>query len=99
MTISALWGLLSYTWDFDIASFSTNLAKKTVDVGEFSTSFGGGGNTEEIPGATEKAKMPDVDPMGVIKDIMRRREEKSAPNPNYDPNARPPGRDYIGNKI
>ncbi|WP_411341643.1 DUF4157 domain-containing protein [Sphingopyxis sp. J-6] len=100
VTISALWGLLSYTWDFDIASFSTNLAKKTVDVGEFSTSFGGGGGSaQEIPGATDKAKMDDVDPMGVIKDIMRRREEKSAPNPNYDPNARPPGRDYIGNKI
>ncbi|WP_447761936.1 eCIS core domain-containing protein [Sphingopyxis panaciterrae] len=100
VTISALWGLLSYTWDFDIASFSTNLAKKVVDVGEFSTTFGGGGGAGgEMPGATEKAKLPDVDPMGVIKDIMRRREEKSAPNPNYDPNARPPGRDYIGNKI
>lgn len=96
VTISALWGLLSHSWNFDIASFSTNLAKKTVDVGEFSTSFGSGG---EIPGATEKAKMPDVDPMGIIKDIMRRREEKSAPNPNYDPDARPPGRDHIGNKI
>ena len=95
VTISALWGLLSHTWDFDIASFTVNLGKKTVNFGEFSTSFGSG---KEMPDATEKAKLSDVDPMGVIKDILARRNAKSAANPNYDPDARPP-RDHIGNKV
>lgn len=97
VTASAAWGLFSHTWDFEIASYTQNLGKKTLDFGELSASFGSG---QAMPGAQDKAALPQMDPIDLIKDIVNRRKDKEKPNPNYDPNARPPGgHDYVGGKI
>lgn len=97
VTASAAWGLVSHTWDFDIASFTTNLYKKTVDFGELSTTFGSG---KPVPGAKEKTALPDIDPMDLVKEIIGKKKNKEKPNPNYDPNVRAPaGRENIGHNV
>lgn len=86
VTASAAWGLVSHTWDFAIASFKWNLYKNTINFGELSTTFGSG---KSLPG-TEKVALPDRDPMDLVMDVINRRKNKEKPNPDYDPNARPP---------
>lgn len=87
VTAEAAWGLWSKTWKFDIASFTHNLGKKTIDFGELKASFGSG---QTMPGVQEKAALPKLDPMDLIMNIIDKRNEEDKPNPNYDANARPP---------
>ena len=95
ITASALWGALSHTWDFPIAAPTKTLGSKHVDLGGFELRLG---QNDSLPGAESKGQLNEFDPLDIVKDLVGISKHSEAPNPDYDPNARPP-RDYYGHNF
>jgi Domain of unknown function (DUF4157) len=87
VAISALWGALSHTWTFPIAAVERPLASKTIAFDDLTLTLGSG---KGLPGAQEKATLPNLDPKDIVKGLLDSPKDASKPNPDYDPNAREP---------
>lgn len=84
VTMSALWGALSHTWTFPLAAAEVPIASKKIAFDGLTVKLGGG---NALPGAQEKAALPEIDPIDIVKGLIGKAKDSSAPNPGYDPNA------------